>query len=168
MTSQPFIYRQASLTDLPCIIQLIHVSYQQYQSELSAPNWTSMEANLINKSAYVELMQRATVFTCESNGTLIGVIFLIPQGNPTQIFPADWSYVRLLGVEPTYRGLGIGRQLTQLCIEEARKRGETTLALHTSEFMNQARKMYEQLGFQLVHELAPIYNKRYWLYKLAI
>lgn len=73
-----------------------------------------------------------------------------------------------MGVDPAHRGLGIGRQLTQLCIDEARNRGETTLALHTSEFMDQARKMYERLGFQKVRELAPMYNKRYWLYKLSI
>ena len=45
-----------------------------------------MKANLTNENAYVELMQRATVFVCESDNVLMGVIFLIPQGNATQIF----------------------------------------------------------------------------------
>uniref|UniRef100_UPI0035CA72B2 GNAT family N-acetyltransferase n=1 Tax=uncultured Nostoc sp. TaxID=340711 RepID=UPI0035CA72B2 len=90
-----------------------------------------------------------------------------PSGNPTTIFPADWSYIRLLDVDPKYRGLGIGRKLAQLCVQHAQVTGETGVALHTSEFMNAARQMYEALGFKREKELAPMYGKRYWLYKLS-
>ena len=94
--------------------------------------------------------------------------FLIPSGNPTDIFQADWSYVRMVGVHHSYGGQGIGRQLMQLCIDQAKATHETTLALHTSEFMDAARHLYEQLGFTQLKELEPRYGKRYWLYLLEL
>jgi len=45
---------------------------------------------------------------------------------------------------------------------------EKTIALHTSEFMDAARHIYEGLGFIMVKEIPPRYGKRYWLYRLDL
>lgn len=63
----------------------------------------------------------------------------MPSDNPTEIFDADWSYIRMVGVLPDYQGKGIAKQLTQFCIEYAKQSKEKVIALHTSEFMNAAR-----------------------------
>lgn len=167
MTEPQLIYRKASPSDTPQIIRLTQLAYRDYKMVLTDQNWAKMEAGLADESRYVDLVSRATGFVCDVDNQLVGVIFLIPRGNPTTIFPADWSYIRLLGVDPNYRGLGIARQLTERCINAARANGETTIALHTSEFMDTARAMYERLGFKQVKELAPIFDKRYWLYSLS-
>ncbi|MFD2568995.1 GNAT family N-acetyltransferase [Spirosoma soli] len=167
MVNHHLVYRRAIITDAPNIVRLTLRAYHDYQAVLAPADWARMETNLANESLFVELLNKAVAFICEIDNQPAGVIFLIPKGNPTTIFPADWSYIRLLGVDPLHRGLGIGRKLTQLCVHHAQVSGEMGVALHTSEFMNTARQMYENLGFQREKELSPMYGKRYWLYKLS-
>lgn len=161
------IYRRANASDAPNIVGLMVNAYHDYKAVLTPADWARMETNLANESMFVELLGKATAFVCELDNQLAGAIFLVPKGNPTTIFSADWSYIRLLGVDPRYRGLGIGRKLTRLCVHHAQFTGEIGVALHTSEFMNAARKMYDEIGFKQEEELAPMYGKRYWLYKLS-
>jgi len=167
MVNHDLHYRRANASDTPDIVRLTVRAYRDYQAVLAPADWARMETNLANERFYVELLGKAAAFVCEKDNQLAGVIFLVPKGNPTTIFPADWSYIRLLGVDPTYRGLGIGKKLTQLCVQHAQATNEIGVALHTSEFMNAARRMYEALGFKQANELTPMYGKRYWLYKLT-
>ena len=166
MVDHNLTYRRANASDAPNIVGLTKSAYHDYKAVLAPADWAKMEANLAKQSLFVELLGKAAAFVCEIDHQLAGVIFLVPKGNPTTIFPADWSYIRLLGVNPKYRGLGIGRKLTQLCIQQAQATNEIGVALHTSEFMSAACSMYEALGFKQEKELDPLYGKRYWLYKL--
>lgn len=166
MVNHHLAYRTANASDAPNIVQLTVSAYHDYKAVLAPADWSKMQTNLANERLYVDLLAKAAAFVCEWDNQLAGAIFLVPKGNPTTIFPADWSYIRLLGVDPKYRGLGIGRKLTQLCVQHAQATNEIGVALHTSEFMHAARKMYEALGFKQAKELAPLYGVRYWLYKL--
>lgn len=168
MTESGFIFRRATSNDMTDIVSLLPAAYQDHQAEIGDEQWNKMKRSLSDQDQITELVESATGFTCQYNNQLIGIVFLIPSGNPTQIFPADWCYLRFLGVDPNYRGLGIGRKLTQLCIEHARQMDEQTLGLHTGEFMSSARTMYEGLGFKQVKEIGPIYDKRFWLYTLIL
>ncbi len=57
------------------------------------------------------------------------------------------SGIRLLGVSPEHRGLGVGRALTHACIELARQQAHAEVILHTTAAMQVAWRMYEKLGF---------------------
>lgn len=57
------------------------------------------------------------------------------------------SGIRLLGVDPRFRGSGAGRALTARCIELAREAGHIEVILHTTAAMRLAWGMYERLGF---------------------
>jgi ribosomal protein S18 acetylase RimI-like enzyme len=74
----------------------------------------------------------------------------------------------MVGVHPHYTGHGIARRLTEKCIEKAKELKEVTIALHTSEFMNAARHLYESMGFKVLREIPNRLGKRYWLYTLDI
>lgn len=63
------------------------------------------------------------------------------------------SGLRLLGVAPAARGLGVGRALTEACIQRARERGHARVVLHTTRAMQVAWGMYERLGFERAPEL---------------
>jgi len=63
------------------------------------------------------------------------------------------SGIRLLGVAPAARGMGVGRALTEACIERARERGHARVVLHTTRAMQVAWGMYQRLGFEPAPEL---------------
>lgn len=63
------------------------------------------------------------------------------------------SGFRLLAVSPTARGLGVGRALSERCIEKAREFGNKQMVIHTTEYMKVAWKMYEGLGFKRSKDL---------------
>jgi ribosomal protein S18 acetylase RimI-like enzyme len=74
----------------------------------------------------------------------------------------------MVGVDPTYGGKGIAQTLTEMCVDHAKTLNEKTIALHTSEFMDAARHIYEKNGFKRTQEIEPRYGKRYWLYRLEL
>jgi ribosomal protein S18 acetylase RimI-like enzyme len=65
----------------------------------------------------------------------------------------DASGIRLLGVDPRFRGSGAGRALTVRCIDLARDAGHSQVILHTTAAMRVAWRMYERLGFVRAEEL---------------
>ncbi len=51
---------------------------------------------------------------------------------------------------PEVRGLGLGKRLLQICLEEAMKAGYSQIYLETIEQMKAARGLYERLGFRQI------------------
>lgn len=63
------------------------------------------------------------------------------------------SGIRLLGIDPRFRGLGAGKALAQACIQLAREKGHAQVILHTTQAMQVAWRMYERLGFERSEDL---------------
>jgi GNAT superfamily N-acetyltransferase len=55
---------------------------------------------------------------------------------------------RLLAVDPATRGQGLGKKLTQACIQLAKDEGQQQIVIHSTEAMQVAWKMYERMGFE--------------------
>jgi ribosomal protein S18 acetylase RimI-like enzyme len=162
-------YRQGTKGDLQSLKKLAIKSWTPFQKELTDENWNSLKQTISNDKTYQELIDQSTCFVCVAdNDSIIGMSFLVPNGNPTDIYLKEWSYIRFVSVDPDFGGQGIGRGLTIMCIDKAKEKGEKTIALHTSEIMNNARHIYESLGFEILREIDQRLGKRYWLYKLDI
>jgi GNAT superfamily N-acetyltransferase len=65
----------------------------------------------------------------------------------TATLETDASGIRLLAVDPDSRGGGIGKALTNACIQLARDKGHSQVILHTTQAMQVAWGLYVKLGF---------------------
>ena len=89
---------------------------------------------------------REQAWIADMNGAIVGSIFLVATAD------SSVAKLRLLYVEPSARGSGIGRALVDACIERARAIGYRTLELWTNSVLVSARRIYEAAGFRLKQE----------------
>lgn len=85
-------------------------------------------------------------WVADHNGAIVGSIFLTQSHDPAI------AKLRLLYVEPSARGLGIGTSLVTACVDRARELGYRELMLWTNDILIAARHIYQNAGFIMVDE----------------
>jgi GNAT superfamily N-acetyltransferase len=79
------------------------------------------------------------------------------------------AQLRILLVEPSARGLGIGGLLVDRCIEFSKESGYKQMTLWTNNVLTDARRIYERRGFRLLEEEAhhsfghDLVGQNWWL-----
>ncbi len=89
---------------------------------------------------------RDDAWVAEAGGNVVGSVFLMKTDD------LNVAKLRLLYVEPSARGLGVGTRLVRACIDRARVLAYSRLTLWTNDVLISARRIYEAAGFRLLNE----------------
>lgn len=143
--------RDARADEAGQVVALILEAYEEF-ADFVTPGFLEMfredAANIEGRAPFTDLI------VADRNGTLVGAVTFYRDGSGYgDGWPSGWGALRLLAVAPLARGFGIGRALTAECVRRAESGGCSAIGLHTTTFMEDARRLYEGMGFQRVPEL---------------
>ena len=154
------LIRDYTGTDAGALGRVAVSAFAQYQHDFN--DWGALAAGL---KMMPELAHKGEILVAEHNRKVVGAVaYIPPHAAKAHYFNPAWPIIRMLVVEPQARGLGIGRKLTEACIEKAKRDESPVIALHTSPVMTVALAMYLRMGFQMQFEAPPIYGVPYNVY----
>jgi len=86
-------------------------------------------------------------WVAEVDGERVGCVFVVHNEKDPRT-----AQLRCLLVNPSGRGLGVGRRLVDECLRFAKSAGYERMLLWTNDVLVSARRIYEGAGFSLVEE----------------
>ncbi len=95
---------------------------------------------------------RGALLLARVDGSVAGCCALRPMDSSD--YP-NASEMKRLYVRKAFRGFGLGRQLAEAILDQARLAGYSAVLLDTLDDMEAARALYEDLGFE---EIPPYYH----------
>ena len=133
-------------SDLPAVRRVLLAAYQEFATALPPAVFGRYLAEILDVE---ERSGHGRLLVAEHAGRVVGSVTYYDDAAAEGLgWPAGWAGLRTLGVDPSARGLGIGRALVEDCRRRALAAAAPVLCLHTAGFMPAAVALYERMGFR--------------------
>ena len=147
-------------TDADAVNALALRAFNEFRDAYS--DWAAYSRTIGNMAS---LSTSGELIVASDQDRIVGAVVYVGPHQPKRAFFSDeWPILRMLVVDPEHRGQGVGRLLTQACIERAQRDGASVIALHTSPIMQIALPMYLRMGFVFEREVPSIFGVPYGVY----
>ncbi|RBN51973.1 GNAT family N-acetyltransferase [Flavobacterium psychrolimnae] len=138
-----YIIRKINKEDNSEVAQLIRAVFD----ELDIP-----KVGTAYEDPYLDLMYeeynkpKSVYYVVENNGRIVGVAGIAPLANEAD----NICELQKMYFLPETRGIGIGTEMMEVCIQSARNFGFEKCYLETMPFMLDAQKLYKKTGFEYI------------------
>ena len=144
--------RDAKEEELPFIREQRVKAYEDHLAKIPQGHWQELKKAILCEA---DMEAGVDLIVAEYNGEVIGSVALFPakiDAYDGKMEEVEYPEIRMLAVSPEARGKGAAKRLINECKTRAKAKGYQSIGLHTGEFMNEARNLYENLGFERVPE----------------
>jgi ribosomal protein S18 acetylase RimI-like enzyme len=116
--------------------------------DLAPPGYVPELADVPGRAGRADLLVARDV-----DGRVVGSVALVLDGDFGEVTrSADEAAFRMLAVDATARGRGVGEALVLECLDRARAAGKRRMVLSSGLRMTAAHRLYERLGFARLPE----------------
>ena len=158
MNNQEYTIRNARRGEYEAIGKLMVHAYAQlegFPKESEQPEYYKMLANV---GEFANKPGAEILVAVSNDDTIAGAVIYFNDmkyygSGGTATSEQNTCGFRLLAVDPLIRGKGIGKLLTNKCIQKANEKCAYQMIIHTTVAMQTAWKMYEKMGFQRSEDL---------------
>lgn len=147
MPSQELLIREAQESDLAALIALFAADAMGGHGDTSDP---SAYDDYLRAFHIISASSNQTLYVAELDGEIVGTF----QTTVMTSLNARGSSVMIIEAVQTrgdLRGQGIGAQMINFCVAEAKSRGMRLVQLTSNAQRKDAHRFYERLGFKPSH-----------------
>ncbi|MEV7011020.1 helix-turn-helix domain-containing GNAT family N-acetyltransferase [Streptosporangium sp. NPDC051022] len=141
--SAPYVIRPPRAGDLGWVVHRHGVLYSQEYGW--GQDFEALVARIVADYVDGHDPAREAGWIAEVDGERAGCVFCVRKDDET-------AQLRMLLVEPSARGMGIGRRLVEECLHFAREAGYRRMVLWTRGVLTGARHIYRAAGFEPIEE----------------